>query len=211
MPLVLLCLAGWVMALRGKFGAQARQLAQLGLVVTGTLAILSTIGIFPYGGVRQTLMLSPILFAFTALGAWWMLRGHRATRVIGGIVAVLYLGAWAINLPSFYDERVSVYDADDIVQAWRQNGELPVYTRGSEWELQYVMRNHPEIEIHTLAPFPKAPYLLVATHWPPLENQTFYFGYLQSLQKDGLRALVPPRQLDISREFVLSSEFFLGL
>lgn len=187
LPLVLLCISGWALALAGKFGTQARQLALVGLAVTGTLAALSTVGVFPFGGVRQTLMLSPFLFAFTGLGGSFLSR-RRATRVIGGLAAIAYLTAWAINLPRFYDERVSVFNADDIVQAWRQNGELPVYTRGSEWELQYVMRNHPEIEIHTLAPFPRAPYLLVATHWPPLENQTFYFGYAQSLKRDGFQA-----------------------
>lgn len=187
MPLILLCLTGWILALAGKFGAQARQLAQLGLAVTGTLAVLSMAGIFPFGGVRQTLLLSPMLFAFTAL-AGTLLRRHRVTLVLGSLVAVAYLAAWAINLPRFYQERVAVFTADDIVRAWHQNGELPVYTRGSEWELQYVMRNHPEIEVRTLAPFPKAPYLLVATHWPPLENQTFYFGYSQSLARDGYHA-----------------------
>jgi hypothetical protein len=187
MPLVLLCASGWVLAIAGKFGAQARQLAQLGLAVIVMLALLSTVGIFPFGGVRQTLLLSPFLFAFTGLAAWFLCR-QPAARVIVGLAGTAYLAAWAFNLPRFYEERVAVFGADDIVRAWHQNGELPVYTRGSEWELQYVMRNHPEIEVRTLAPFPKAPYLLVATHWPPLENQTFYFGYSQSLAKDGYHA-----------------------
>jgi hypothetical protein len=187
LPLVLLCLSGWAFAGAGKFGAEARQLAQLGLAVTGSLAVLSTRALFPFGGVRQTLLLSPFLFAFAGLGGYLLSR-HKATRILGGVAGVVYLAAWAFNLPRFYEERVSVYNADDIVRAWRQNGELPVYTRGSEWELEYVMRNHPEIEVRTLAPFPKPPYLLVATHWPPLENQTIYYGYAQSLKKDGLGA-----------------------
>jgi hypothetical protein len=187
LPLVLLCVSGWAWAAIGRFGPEARQFAQLGLAVTGVLAAFSTVGIFPFGGVRQTLLLSPFLYAFTGLGAW-TLRTNRAARLVGILAAIVYVAAWAFNLPHFYDERVSVYDAGDIVQAWEQNGQLPVYTRGSEWELQYIMRNHPEIEIHTLAPFPQAPYLLVATHWPPLENQTFYFGYSQSLKKEKYRA-----------------------
>jgi hypothetical protein len=174
-------------------------LAQLGLALAGLLAVLSIVGIFPFGGVRQTLLLSPFLLAFTGLGAY-ALRGRRATRFLGTLAAAAYLAAWAYNLPRFYQERVSAYTAEDIAQVWRQNGELKIFTRAADRELQYMMRHHPEIEIRDLEPFPKPPYLLLAPHWPPLENKTFYFGFVEHLAQEGSKATLimatPPVHLD---------------
>ena len=199
LPLVLVCWFGWWLAGAGKLGAQARQLAQLGLALTGLLAVLSIVGIFPFGGVRQTLLLSPFLLAFTGLGAYALCE-RRATRILGTVAAAAYLAAWAYNLPRFYQERVSAYNAEDIAQVWRQNGELKIFTRAADRELQYIMRNHPEIEIRDLEPFPKPPYLLLAPHWPPLENKTFYFGFLEHLRQEGSKATLvmatPPVHLD---------------
>lgn len=199
LPLVLVCLFGWWLAGSGKLGAPARQLAQLGLALTGTLAVLSIVGVFPFGGVRQTLLLSPFLLAFTGLGAYALRRG-RTTRIVGVVAAAAYLAAWAVNLPRFYRERVCSYNAEEIAQVWRQNGELKVFARAADRELKYLMRQHREIEIRDLQPFPKPPYLLVAPHWPPLENKTFYFGYAEHLNREGFKATLvmanPPVHLD---------------
>lgn len=185
-PLVLLCLTGWAFAWSGRFGVPARHAAKLALAITAALALLSMKGLYPFGGVRQTLFLSPFLFAFTGLGALLLLQS-RMMRIGATAAAVAYLALWAVNLPRFYQERVADYSADDIVQAWRQNGRIPVYTRGSERELYWVMRNHPEVEIHSLAPKTPAPYLLVATHWPPLQDP-MYFGYPRMLDDLGYKA-----------------------
>jgi hypothetical protein len=187
LPLVVVCLFGWWLVGSGKLGTQARQLAQLGLALIGTLAILSVVGIFPFGGVRQTLLLGPFLLTFAGLGAY-ALRRHRVTRILAIVAATAYLGAWAFNLPRFYNERVSAYDDEDLAQVWRQNGELKVFTRAADRELKYMMRHHPEIEISDLEPFPKPPYLLMATHWEPLENKTFYYGFVDHLKQEGAEA-----------------------
>jgi hypothetical protein len=199
LPLVLLCLWGWVRAASGKFGQQARHLAFLGLVALAMPALLSLRRAFPFGGVRQTLFLSPFFFVFTALG-FYAFRSRRATRLLGMSIALLYVVFWALNLPRFYSDREPAYSAEDIVRAWQTNGKLPVYARGCEREVQYGLRGHPEIRIESLPLFSKPPYLLISTHWPPLEQNHMFAGFADYLQKSGYQATLvtqeAPKNLD---------------
>jgi len=187
LPLVLLCVWGWVKAASGKFGEQARQLSLLAFVALAMPALLSLRRAFPFGGVRQTLFLSPLFFVFTALG-FYALRSRRATRLLGMSIAILYVVFWALNLPRFYSDREPAYSAEEIVRAWQENGKLPVYARGCEREVQYGLRGHPEIRIESLPLFSRPPYLLISTHWPPLEQNHMFSGFAEYLQKSGYRA-----------------------
>lgn len=197
LPLVLLCILGWYFAGIGKFGAEARHLALLGGVATAVPAILSVGGVFPFGGVRQTLFLSPFLLAFTAMG-FYSLRAHSLTRVLGAVAAIFLVGMWAYNLPRFYEERLAVYNSRDIVDTWRQSGELPYYAQFCEREIRYAARENREIPIEPfiLNNLPKAPYLLVSTRWP-LGDNVWFPGVLANLRKTGYTAALiverPPK------------------
>jgi hypothetical protein len=204
LPLILLCVLGWILAVAGKFGRHARHLAGLGMVAAGMPAVLSLARVFPFGGVRQTLFLSPFFFVFTALG-FYALRVHWLTRTLGSLLAALYLALWAFNLPRFYEERAAVYNAPELVQVWRENDGLPYYTRGCDRELRYLLRDHPQIPIKVLdfysrGQLPKPPYLVISTHWPPLESKTMFAGFKEYLEamddKATLIMAKPPKHLE---------------
>jgi hypothetical protein len=188
LPLVLLCLWGWWRASSGQFGSEARELGRFALLAMSIPAALSFAGMFPFGGVRQTLILSPFLLAFTALG-FYSLFARPATLVLAATLAAAYLAAWAYNLPRFYADRVSAYNAEDILQVWRAEGRPSnIYSRGSERELGYMLRRYPEIHIHSLDKDQKPPYILVSAHWPPLETNSMFAGYAEYLRQAGYRA-----------------------
>jgi len=186
LPLVLLCVLGCCLAAAGKFGPHARHFALLGLVTIAAPAVLSCVKIFPFGGVRQSLFLAPFLLAFTAFG-FYALRARVVTRILGIVLASGYVALWAMNLPSFYEQRQPVYQPADLVTAWRENGRLPVYARECERELRYELREHPEIPIDGLPAQAKPPYLLIATHnW--IGDNRWYAGFPEYLQKSGYKA-----------------------
>jgi len=162
-------------------------MALLGWFALAMPALLSFRRAFPFGGVRQTLFLSPFLIVFTALG-FYSLRRRRVTRFLGISLAVAYLVLWAANLPRFYNQRDPAYTTEDIVRAWQDNGKLPIYARECERELQYKLREHPEIPVESLPPFSTTSYLLVSTHWPPLDNNKMFLGFADNLRKSGYRA-----------------------
>jgi hypothetical protein len=194
LPLVLLCLGGWILAWKGRWGDPARHLAWLGIAAVALPAILSLskIKIFPFGGLRQTLFLSPFFLVFAALGfdALWT---RRATRILAGLVAVAYLALWAYNLPRLYNDRLATYSTADIVNAWEMSGRLPIYAWNSDREIRYAVREHPEIPVETLPYLEKLPtgpnssYLLVTTRWPLGENNWFH-GFLDYFARAGQTA-----------------------
>lgn len=187
LPLVAICVLGWSLAGAGAFGSRARHLALLGVVAVALPAGLSLARMFPFGGVRQTLFLSPLLLAFTALGFYALWARPRA-RIAAGLAAAFYLGLWGTNLPRFYRERVAPYSAQDLVDLWRQNGRIPVYVRGgNEREIGYTLRQHPEIPLDSLPRFSKAPYLLITTHYR-IDNPIWYAGYLDYLGRSHYQA-----------------------
>lgn len=186
LPLVLLCILGWSFAVLGKFGPHVRHFAFLGLAAVIAPAFLSVVKMFPFGGVRQSLFLSPFLLAFTALG-FYALRARLITRILAMGIASGYLVLWAVNLPAFYQQRQARYTPDELVSAWKQNGSLPVYARECERELRYELRQHPEIQIATLPLESKPPYLLIGTHnW--IGDGRWYGGFPEYLQRSGYRA-----------------------
>ena len=188
LPLVLLCLLGWGLAARGKFGPQMKHFALLGLAATIVPAFLSLVRIFPFGGVRQLLFLSPFLLAFTSLG-FYSLRALPSGRILGAALACGYAAIWAVNLPAFYAERQPVYTAGDVLAAWEQSGRLPVYSRGAERELRYELRNYPAIRVEGLSPDSKPPYLLVTTHnW--IGDNRWFGDFPDYLKRSGYQATV---------------------
>jgi hypothetical protein len=186
LPLVLLCVWGWILAVRGKFGSYARQFAWLGLAAAAAPAMLSLVKMFPFGGVRQSLYLSPFLLTFAVFG-FYALRARLVTRVLGAGLALAYLGVWAADLPAFYHERLAMYSPEELFNTWQQNGRLPVYARECERELRYELRQHPEVEISTLPSDLKPPYLIVGTHnW--IGDNRWYGTFPDYLKKYGYHA-----------------------
>lgn len=194
LPLVLLCLAGWVLALKGRWGDRVRHFAWLGIAAVALPAVLSLskIKVFPFGGLRQTLFLSPFFLVFAALGlyALWTLR---SARILAGLTAAAYLTIWAINLPRLYNDRLATYGTADIVNAWEQSGRLPIYAWNSDREIRYAVREHPEIIVETLPYLEKLPtnpntaYLLVTTRWP-LGDNPWFPGFLEYFARAGQRS-----------------------
>jgi hypothetical protein len=188
LPLVVLLVLGWCLMALGKFGFLARHFAWLGLASIAASLVLSFARIFPFGGVRQLLFLNPFMLIFTAIG-FYALRDHKATRALGIAAACGYVVLWTLNLPRFYSEREPVYRAEEIVDTWKENGELPVYARECERELRYVLRQHPEIRVSSLSQNVAAPYLLISTHnW--IGDSSWYSGYPELLQKLGYKATI---------------------
>jgi hypothetical protein len=147
LPLVLLCGLGFALAVAGKFGSLARHLAFMAVVSIAITAGLSMFRRFPFGGLRQTLFLSPFLFTFTAL-AFYALRVKPAVRYLAGVVAIGYVGLWAVNLPRFYNERLDSSAA--LVRASEANGGLPVYGWGiNDRVLAFYAHLNPQSPIRT--------------------------------------------------------------
>jgi hypothetical protein len=179
LPLVLVCLLGWTLAAFGRFGPAVRQLAWMGITLIALLAVLSTsiFRYFPFGGLRQTIFLSPLFLSFTALG-FWSLRGNSIARAAGILIGVSYLAMWGINLPRFYQERAATYSTADIVDTWKTNGKLPLYCWTCYDEIRYAVKGYPDIPVTAIenGRLPQAPYFLVLT-LGPLEPRYSYFSY----------------------------------
>jgi hypothetical protein len=198
LPLVLICVTGWAAAVFGRFGAEARHLAGMAAAAVAAPAALSLISVFPFGGVRQSLFLSPFFFVFAALG-FYNLGAHRATRYVTAAVAAAYLVVWAGNLPRFYAERLPVYTPNDLLSAWNENGRQLVYARECEREVRYELRDHPEVRVEALPRNSKAPYLLIATHnW--IGDNSWFSGFPDYLRRSGYKATLvrqtPARHMD---------------
>jgi len=188
LPLVCLCVLGLALAFAGRWGAYLRHFALLGLLAAAIPAALSMFRAFPFGGVRQTLFLSPFLFAFTALG-FYALFGNRLTRLPAAAVAVAYIALSIFSLPRFYDDRVVTYRPEEIVKLWRDNGNLPSYAWKAAGPLQYVLRDYPEIHVQKPAeegPQAMAPFLLISPNHQ-LDKDS---GFEETLQRAGLRPIL---------------------
>ena len=164
-PLVALCIWGWIRALSGRLGAPARQLALLGACCAVLVAAMTVTRFFPYGGVRQTLMLSPFVLAFAALGGE-SLCSHRWGRALSLAAAAIYLFAWSFHLPHFYEARITPYRASELVDIWNRNGKLPFLTEPMSLEaIRYALRNHPQVNVDEFSENTRTPFLWISGHW----------------------------------------------
>jgi hypothetical protein len=199
LPLILLCTLGWWLSAQGRYGSSARHLAILGATVVATIALLSFFRLFPFGGVRQTLFLSPFLLTFAVLGIY-ALRKNVVTQVAGGILVAAYLSLWAINLPRFYSDRVAHYNEAEIMSIWAQNGRVEIFPWYCGEPLQYLVRDHPEVLIlnqrdaQLFKTPPKAPFLLVSTR-APLDAARFWRPVNDYLRKSGYIATLIDQKL----------------
>ncbi|HTA42725.1 MAG TPA: hypothetical protein VK789_09775 [Bryobacteraceae bacterium] len=189
LPLALLCFAGWAASAFGRFGEHAKRFALLSSAMIAAPAILSLnrFRLFPFGGVRQTLFLSPLLFVFCALGLGWLLS-FRQLRIAGLILGAAYLSLWGIKLPRFYSDRLRPYEPEDIVRVWRENGELPFYSTHGNMELTYAVRDYPEIRFmktkYLAFPDPTTSYFLIETR-APLGDPDWLPGLAEHYQRAG--------------------------
>jgi hypothetical protein len=139
----------------------------ISLLITALLSLLMK---YPFGGVRQTLFMSPFIFAFTGLGFWILIRS-RLGKAVAGVLIVTYFALWCFNLPHFYEERIFPYTTQDLVNVWEKNGKLGFYGDGGCTDtIKYMLRKYPDIEIESLHSesdvLPKPPFLLISPHWP---------------------------------------------
>lgn len=194
-PLIASCVLGWWLSAKGRYGALARHLAILGAMVVTTIAALSFFRLFPFGGVRQTLFLSPFLLTFAVLGIY-TLRKSLATRVAGGILVAGYLSLWTVNLPKFYSERVAEYNEAELLRDWATSGHLSVFPWYCDQTVEYLIRDRLDVRILNqpdvlrLKTPPKAPFMLVSTYnalekdshtWKPVYEYLQKAGYTATL------------------------------
>ena len=172
LALVFVCVAGWLSAGVGKFGAAARHLAVFGLFATALPATFSILGIYTFGGDRRSVYLSPFIFTFTALGLY-LLCSVRRLRWITALVGIGYLILWAVELPAFYRERMTPYSTADLLAVWRDSGKLPIYVGGGGADaVSYTLHDYPEVQVQSVpATVPPAPYLYLSLHWPLQQDQ----------------------------------------
>jgi hypothetical protein len=187
-PLLALCLLGWCFAAAGKFGRMAKDLAILAIICFAVPAILSFFRKFPFGGVRQTLFLSPFLFTFTALG-FYLLTSSRPAKAIGTAFAIGYIVLWCLNLPYLYQVRRVTFGPNDILTVWENNEKLKFYEHsGCTDMIKYMLRNHAKIDIEYL-PYhlPAPPFLLISTHWG-VDDSLWRIDLKEKIREAGYRA-----------------------
>ena len=172
LPLIFTCIIGWYYSTTGRFGYLAKHLSFFGMISLLITALLSLLMKYPFGGVRQTLFMSPFIFTFTGLGFWVLIRS-RIGKVVAGVLVIAYLVLWCVNLPHFYKERVFPYTTQDLVTAWEENDKLSLYGDGGCRDtIRYMLRKYPNIRIEHLEPeyegagYPEPPFLLISPHWP---------------------------------------------
>jgi hypothetical protein len=89
------------------------------------------------------------------------------------------LSLWTVNLPKFYSERLTQYEAAELVSHSVQNGGIGILPWYCDHALRYSVRDRPNVPL--LKEMPKAPFLLVSTR-RPLENTGWWqpvYGYIQ--------------------------------
>ena len=170
LPLIIVCILGWYNSATGRFGRSAKHLSLFGTITLLITALLSLLMKYPFGGVRQTLYMSPFIFTFTGLGFWTLIRS-RLGKAITGIIVITYLFLWGMNLHHFYKERVFPYTTQDLVNAWEENGKLSFYGDGGCRDtIKYVLRKYPDINVESLDfehdTLPEPPYFVISPHWP---------------------------------------------
>jgi uncharacterized membrane protein len=170
LPLIIICIIGWYYSATGRFGRIAKHLSFFGMISLLITALLSLLREYPFGGVRQTIFMSPFIFTFTGLGFWALIRS-RLGKAVTGVLAITYLVLWGINLPHFYKERVFPYTTQDLVNAWEENGKLRFYGDGGCRDtIRYMLRKYPDIKIESLDfeqnVLLEPPFLLISPHWP---------------------------------------------
>lgn len=184
-PLVMACLLGWILAAQGQFGRTGRNLAVLFSTCVGCLCILSLLRVFPLGGVRQTLFVTPFTIAFAALGLCRVASDRRG-RIATLVAACTYLGLWSYKLPEFYRSRARVFETADLIRLRGAFRGVPWYVDGGgERALRYFLRNEPGVVIEGFRGGIKPPYLLISLHWP-MESSLWNPSLRASLEAEGL-------------------------
>jgi len=185
LPLVIMCILGWYYSASGRFGRTAKHLSFFGMISLFITALLSLLRKYPFGGVRQTLFMSPFIYTFTAFGFLSLVR-LRYGRIVVAVIAFAYFALWGYDLPRFYKERKVPYTAQDLVSAWKQNGKLTFYADGGcVGSTRYMLRSYPNIKIeHFSGALPESPFFLISTHWP-IENSLWIPGLKGNLKKSG--------------------------
>src|SRR6202040_4276394 len=109
--------------------------------------------------------------------------------------------------PRFYQERQPLYTADDLVNAWTENGKLPVYARECEREIRYKLLAHPEIPVYSLPEVSTPPYLLVTTHhW--IGDNTWFSGFPEYLAKSGYKATIRKQAPGLPLDYPFQALYF---
>jgi hypothetical protein len=199
LPLIIICIIGWYYSTIGRFGRKARHLSFFGMISLVITALLSLLMKYPFGGVRQTLFMSPFIFSFTGLG-FWILTRSRLGKAIAFFLVVTYIVLWSINIPHFYRERILPYTKQDILNAWEQNGKLTFYGDGGcHVNIRYLMRLYPDVKIKDFA-FKNGktsgppPLFYISAHWP-IDKSLWMPGLRDDLEKSGYQI-----ELIIARE-----------
>lgn len=114
-----LALAGLVAALRARRGPVVRLIGVALVATLVLLFLLSTVRLYPFGGIRQLLFLSPIILLLAAIG--WrstLRRWPQATWTLSALVILLY----ALRLPVYESATRARLDERALLSAIRATG-----------------------------------------------------------------------------------------
>jgi hypothetical protein len=170
LPLVIICILGWFLSMIGRFGSIAKHLSFFAIISLLVTVLLSLLMKYPFGGVRQTLFMSPFIYSFTALGFWFLIRSGLG-KLVTSVLVITYLILWSINLPHFYKERIFPYTSQELVNAWQKNDKIEFYADGGSRDtIRYLLREYPDIKIEHIDfdndILPEAPFFFISPHWP---------------------------------------------
>lgn len=139
--------AGGFLLSRSSAPRDTRCVFVFALVSVATIAAVSVIGVYPFGGIRQNLILAPLVA--TALGASWaafcaaLPERARLPVAVASIAVILATGTHAVVEANPYKEK---QDIKSVIRALerRQPGDLVFVHYGSGPAMSYYRVDGPE-------------------------------------------------------------------
>jgi len=114
-PFLGLLLAALIIFLRGPRRGGG-SIASLALAAVGLCLAANVFLLIPFGGIRQTLFLSPILSLFYGWAVFQLIGAGRSSRwfrrAAGGVCCLLPLVPFLLSLPGIYQDRLPRLDLD---------------------------------------------------------------------------------------------------
>ena len=147
----LLVVTGCVRCWKGS--ATSRFFLLMTGVAYGMAWLGSLFAMYPFGGVKQLLPLSPAIFALFGIGVSAVFERTRVTAVIG---MAIWLGIWVYQAPGFYAKRLPPYDTASLLQYMHEHDVTRLvtvnpYGNPDDRVFRYHLRQTPEIEVGILA------------------------------------------------------------
>ncbi|HOO77070.1 MAG TPA: hypothetical protein PLZ73_04200, partial [bacterium] len=157
-PFLAVLVTAGLLFLFGKKRADGA-LAFLSLAAVGAALAANAVRLLPFGGIRQTLFLHPVLVLFYGWATAQVLvalpsrRWYR--RWAGGICCLLPLVPFSLSLPGIYRDRLPRLDLDILAGLMRENGVRDLCASEQNIQiLELAMRENPSFSEVTWPGYP---------------------------------------------------------